>query len=117
MSPPPMTRRSFLALAAASAGVGLAACTLDARGRPHFDLGGDPYATGRLTARPGPNATGDARTGVHRLGLAEHRDALLFVPTSYRPDRPAPLAVGLHGAGGRAKGGLHIWYREAEAAG
>src|SRR4029078_9320345 len=33
------------------------------------------------------------------LGLASGRDGLLYVPTSYKPDTPAPLALLLHGAG------------------
>jgi predicted esterase len=38
--------------------------------------------------------------------LAATRDALLYVPPTYRADRPAPLVVMLHGAGGTADGGL-----------
>jgi phospholipase/carboxylesterase len=34
--------------------------------------------------------------------LERRRDGLLRVPPSYRPDRPAPLLVMLHGAGGDA---------------
>jgi predicted esterase len=31
---------------------------------------------------------------------------LLYVPPGYRPERPAPLVLMLHGAGGNAQGGL-----------
>jgi len=53
---------------------------------------------GRLAAR----ATAPTRTiepGLFPLGLASGRDGLLYVPTGYKPDTPAPLALLLHGAG------------------
>ncbi len=53
----------------------------------------------RLTARPGaptePGATGD-----QPLDLDASRDGRWFVPASYRTDRPMPLLLLLHGAGG-----------------
>ena len=56
----------------------------------------------RLRARPAtPTAT--LAAGEHPLGLASDRDGLLRIPARYRPDTPAPLAVLLHGAGGRAR--------------
>jgi len=70
----------------------------------------DPAAAGRLTARPVASAGGApdvaATPGLHRLGLAGPRDALLYVPAGYRADRPAPFAVTFHGAGGSAEDGL-----------
>jgi phospholipase/carboxylesterase len=58
-------------------------------------------AEGRLTARPGkPMEAGP--TGVSPLGLGDRRDGFLAVPAGYRADRPAPLALMLHGAGGNA---------------
>jgi len=36
------------------------------------------------------------------MGLDPARDAFLYIPKSYRPDVPAPLAVLLHGAGQEA---------------
>lgn len=57
-------------------------------------------AAGRLTARPGMPA-GMAPTGLRPLRLA--RDGLLHVPSGYRVERPAPLLVLLHGAGGEAE--------------
>lgn len=60
---------------------------------------------GRLTARPGaPSEAGP--TGLHRLELGDRRDGYLYVPPSYRGDRPAPLVLMLHGAGGDARRGL-----------
>jgi phospholipase/carboxylesterase len=58
-----------------------------------------PGEEGRLLARPGA-PTGEIRPGLHPLGIAVGRDGLLYVPAGYRPDRPAPLALMLHGAGG-----------------
>jgi predicted esterase len=53
---------------------------------------------------PGP-AAGPARlpAGESRLGLAEGRDALTYVPPGLHPGSPAPLLVFLHGAGGDAR--------------
>ena len=64
-------------------------------------------AQGRLAARP-TNVANPAQTGLHPLGLVAERDLLLYVPASYRPEQPAPLAVLLHGAGGDAQGGLGL---------
>lgn len=56
---------------------------------------GDP----RLTARPGtPSVT--PTPGLTELGLGTQRDGLLYVPSTYSADTPAPLFVALHGAGG-----------------
>ncbi|MFK0376171.1 alpha/beta hydrolase [Pandoraea sp. NPDC090278] len=38
--------------------------------------------------------------GRHSLGLSETRDAVLYVPTDLPTDRPVPLFVMFHGAGG-----------------
>jgi len=57
----------------------------------------------RLTARPGvPTLTPEP--GLSRLGLGSSRDGNLYVPAGYSPDRPAPLYVGLHGAGSSGDG-------------
>ena len=53
---------------------------------------------GRLAARvSAPTAT--TNPGLYAIGLTSGRDGLLYVPTTYRPDTPAPLALLLHGAG------------------
>jgi len=69
----------------------------------------DPRApaaeTGRITAQPDRPAASVA-TGVRPLGLARGRDALLYVPPTYRPGQPAPFVLALHGAGGEAYNGL-----------
>jgi phospholipase/carboxylesterase len=84
-----LTRRSLLAigLGAATAGVGIAQ-----KGR-----GGDSV----LRVRPHQPAT-PVGPGEHPLKLGGDRDGILIVPQQYRPDKGAPLAVMLHGAGGSA---------------
>lgn len=57
---------------------------------------------GRLQARPRKFTPpgGKVVTGTSRLGMAGARDGALFVPESYSSATPAPLMLGLHGAGG-----------------
>ena len=73
-------------------------------------VGGDGETTsgvGRISARPRPvdshadSATGAPvlEPGLHRLGIGDGRDGMLYVPPSYQPDRMTALLVGLHGAG------------------
>ncbi len=56
---------------------------------------------GRLESRPKPPREAGPK-GLHLLGLGGARDGWIYVPESYRADRPAPLVLMLHGAGGRA---------------
>ncbi len=58
----------------------------------------------------------DVPRGRQVLGIAPERDALLYVPPSYAPERPTPLVVSLHGAGGDAEGGLALLQPLADAA-
>lgn len=51
------------------------------------------------------------------MNLGQKRDGLLYVPTSYKPTRPAPLALLLHGAGGRAQHGIDLLSSLADEAG
>jgi len=53
---------------------------------------------GRLSARVAA-PSGTTAPGIYPLGLASGRDGLLYVPTSYDANTPAPLALLLHGAG------------------
>ncbi len=73
---------------------------------------------GILAARPaaGPRSDRVAR-GVAALGLGGGRDAVLYVPKSYDPARPAPLLVLLHGAGGEARQLIDLFVETAEARG
>lgn len=89
------------------------------------DAEGDRAARGRLAARPHP-PTAAVTPGLHALALgaeargagrAPARDALLYVPAGYQADRPAPLAVMLHGAGGTAAQGMSLLADLADAAG
>jgi phospholipase/carboxylesterase len=79
-------------------------------------LDGTLTGSGRLRAHP-KEPRGPAPAGLHRLDLDGRRDGLLYVPAGYRPDRPAPLAVLLHGAGGDAENGLGLLRRLADHAG
>lgn len=49
-----------------------------------------------------------ATLGVHTLGLEHGRDGLIYVPPSYKPDRPSPLIICLHGAGSNGRNGLSL---------
>ncbi len=71
---------------------------------------------GRLRSRPRrPSAA--VAPGEHALELAAGRDGLLYLPASYRPDRPAPLVLALHGAGGSGLRQLAGWRESSEANG
>ena len=63
-------------------------------------------AEGRLLSRPETHANGGP-TGLQPLGLDRNRDGWLYVPKSHRADRPAPLVLMLHGAGGDGRNGLN----------
>jgi phospholipase/carboxylesterase len=78
---------------------------------------GDEAKQGRLSARPQPPPVAAPAQGLLPLGLGGRRDGLLYVPRSYRADRPAPLGVMLHGAGGNARHALSPWRMLAGEAG
>ncbi|KYF53518.1 phospholipase [Sorangium cellulosum] len=82
-----------------------------------MNAGDDTRDPSRLSARP-REAPGDGLSaGVRQLGLSPRRDGLIYVPAGYRADRPAPLAVLLHGAGGSAHHGIALLKDLADAAG
>jgi phospholipase/carboxylesterase len=85
-----LTRRGLLVfgLGAGTAGAGIA----------QKARGGDSV----LRVRP-HQPTKSVQPGEHTLDLGGDRDGLLIVPQQYRPDKAAPLAVMLHGAGGHAR--------------
>jgi phospholipase/carboxylesterase len=72
---------------------------------------------GRLRARPGRPPVEVPERGLRPLGLGGQRDGLLYVPASYRADRPAPLVVVLHGSRSGAREGLAPWLKLADEAG
>ncbi|XYH94826.1 alpha/beta hydrolase [Sorangium sp. So ce1128] len=71
----------------------------------------------RLSARPQAKLEGELSAGLTPLGLSPRRDGLLYVPAGYRADRPAPLVVLLHGAGGNAHHGIALLKELADGAG
>jgi phospholipase/carboxylesterase len=88
----PISRRDALRRTTVSA---IALATGACLGSTDSESGGN---NGRLTARVAAPTT-TMNPGIYPLGLGSGRDGLLYVPTSYRPDTPAPLALLLHGAG------------------
>lgn len=90
----------------------------DTRRSRQNDAAGTPATgAGRLHARPRPSPSSAARPGLHRLRSSSGQEAVLYVPSGYRPDVPAPFVLSLHGAGGNAEGGLYPLQDLADAAG
>ncbi|HEX8236965.1 MAG TPA: hypothetical protein VF600_13485 [Abditibacteriaceae bacterium] len=71
---------------------------------------------GQILARP-TKVNQAARRGLLRLGLGTMRDGLLYVPAAYHVNRPAPLVLSLHGAGGDARQGLRLMQQHADRLG
>jgi phospholipase/carboxylesterase len=59
------------------------------------------FSSGRLAARP-RQLTSTGTAGLRRLKLGGKRDGLVYVPEGLSAERPAPLVLLLHGAGGDA---------------
>jgi phospholipase/carboxylesterase len=83
-------RRGFLQFFASAAGLTAIGCTGLAT-----ELSSS--RDGRLSARVA-TPTKTIGAGVHALRLAWDRDGFMYVPASYRSDKPAPLLMLLHGA-------------------
>lgn len=96
---PTLTRRE--AIGAGLAGVALALIGCDSNPTGGNRVDGDP----RLTVQPSAPLMGIA-PGLHDFSGPLNRNVLLYVPSSYDPAVPAPLAVMLHGATGTAARGL-----------
>lgn len=64
----------------------------------------DPSLLGRMSLRAAdlaaPPSLPALAPGRHHLGVSAERDAVLFVPPGLDPDKPAPLWIMFHGAGG-----------------
>jgi phospholipase/carboxylesterase len=86
--PPMLTRRTFIRFASGA----VAGCAWQPA------RAGDSL----LHARPKMPTT-SITAGEHALGIGSDRDGLLVIPEQYRPGTAAPLALLLHGAGGRAR--------------
>ncbi len=71
---------------------------------------------GRLLSRPGQPAE-SVSPGMHELGADYGGNAILYVPAGYRPERPAPFVLSLHGAGGNEASGLYPLQELADEAG
>lgn len=60
---------------------------------------------GELRSRP-TKVEGGVAPGLQPIGPGDGTDGLLYVSTHYDAQRPAPLVLVLHGAGGDARNGL-----------
>jgi phospholipase/carboxylesterase len=78
--------------------IAVGAAVLTIGGCRQLGATGTKTSEGRISARPHP-PTKTVSAGLQPMGLDNARDALLYVPKSYRADVPAPLALLLHGAG------------------
>jgi phospholipase/carboxylesterase len=81
--------------------------------------GNDPREQGRLRSRPARTpAEASAPVGLQALGSdAGPAEGYLYVPAGYRPEKPAPLVLLLHGAGEEALDGLAQLRGQADDAG
>ena len=73
-------------------------------------------ARARLSARIA-SPIHDIEPGQHELALAASRNGILYVPRSYRRERPAPFILLLHGAGGSAGNWFGSYGARAESLG
>ena len=71
---------------------------------------------GRLRVRPAATS-GAGPVGLRPLDPGAPREGYVYVPPTYRAQRPAPLVVLLHGAGEDARDGLALLRTQADGAG
>jgi phospholipase/carboxylesterase len=65
------------------------------------------FSKGRLASRP-PTVKSVGPTGLQRLKLGGKRDGFVYVPEGVSVERPAPLMLLLHGAGGDARNAVRL---------
>jgi predicted esterase len=69
----------------------------------------DAFSKGHFSARPNNNTSKEGyKSGVQSLYLDKKRDGFVYVPKNYTVNKPASVAVMLHGAGGQAEHGLNL---------
>lgn len=86
-----MKRLATILLLALTATAG-AACSEDPTTPAH------DYRDGDLLARPGPAGGELFQPGARVLDLGRDRNPVLYIPSSYDPESPAPLLVLFHGS-------------------
>jgi phospholipase/carboxylesterase len=75
------------------------------------------FQKGRLFARPTNSSKEKAKLGLQPLNIDKGREVFLYQPKSYQPDKPAPFALMLHGAGGSAQQGISLLQNYADQSG
>ena len=70
-----------------------------------------------MLSRPSNPTKEAAKSGLLSLSIDEKRVALVYVPKAYKPEKPAPLALMLHGAGGNAQHGISLLQNFSDEAG
>lgn len=101
-------------------GVAAAAVFLNAAPSPAQQSVVPASPQGRILARRSPPAAARPQitlVGLRELSVDSGRAALIYVPEGYRADRPAPLVVMLHGAGGNPRRVLNSVMPLADSAG
>lgn len=74
----------------------------------------DPSLMGRLSFTPTAPTKSPLQPGLHPLGIAEERDAMLYVPSGLEEEVAVPLLVMFHGGGGSAEKVLPFLQEQAE---
>lgn len=100
-----LSRRQLLALTAAGAFLRCASPRMEG------EAAESPARRGRLDARPG------VVTAPGPKGQRRQERSLLYVPKTLDPNRPAPLIVALHGAGGGPRSMIGLMTRYADSIG
>lgn len=77
----------------------------------------DAARSGILTVRAGKTAKQDLTPGLETFLVENDREALLYVPTNFNGEQPAPFALMLHGAGGSARHAVDLLRERADDAG